>query len=106
METKQKIKTGDILVDTWGFEQTNKDFYKVIKRTGDFITIKPMTSKKEYSDNMTGYILPGELIENSKPLRKKLKCFSGSEGFTLRNYVGGGWCQLWDGQKEYFTEYA
>lgn len=105
--TESNITVGSILVDTWGWEQTNRDFYKVLKRSGDFVTIQKMTTKNEYDPlKMTGYKIPLEVNTSEKPFRKKVKKYSHSEGFSIRDYAGGGWCELWKGNKVDFTTYA
>jgi hypothetical protein len=107
MQTESKILAGSILYDSWGWEQTNIDFYKVLKRSGDWVTIQKMTTKQEYNSlAMSGYKIPVDLDSKEKPFRKKVKKYSDSEGFSIRDYAGGGWCSLWDGQKKNFTTYA
>lgn len=108
MQTEQKFIPGAILVDTWGWEQTNRDFYKVLKRSGDYVTIQRMTEKRDYNpQRMTGYTTPLELDATEKPFRKKVKSYNGQEsGFSLRDYAGGGWCTLWNGQPADYTTYA
>ena len=33
---------GAILVDSWGWDQTNIDFYRITKRSGDFVTVEKL----------------------------------------------------------------
>jgi hypothetical protein len=107
-ELESKFIPGAILVDTWGWGQTNRDFYQILKRSGDWITIQKMTCKTDYNPiAMTGYKTPDKLDETEKPIRKKLKSFYGKEaGFSLRNYSGGGWCDIWNGKPADFSTYA
>lgn len=67
-----KIQPGVFLVCTWGYEQTNQDFYKVIERKGDFVKIqeveKELTRGTEY---MSGYVKPKD-IPKGEILRRKI----------------------------------
>ena len=105
-----KYEVGAILTDSWGWEQTNIDFYCIVKRSGNWITVLPMSIK---SGELSAQYLsreeePGTLIFTSKLSRKRI-CINqrGEEvGFSFRNYSGGGWCRLWKGKKETSTHYA
>lgn len=111
LKASEKFEVGAILVDSWGWEQTNVDFYVIIKRVGLFVTIaklKKETVKAMDHKTMTSYCKPSTEIDSSEnPIRKKVKAFSGKEtGFTLRDYMGGGWVDLWKGETESETHYA
>lgn len=99
---------GAILVDSWGWEQTNIDFYCIVARKGDWLTVLPM--KKHTSPEigfMTNEETPLHVDHTAKPIRKKVKAWSGQEtGFSFRNYSGGGWCSLWKGKPVTSTHYA
>lgn len=104
-----KFEVGAILTDSWGWEQTNIDFYCIVKRAGLWITVLPMSKKtSEEIGFMTNHELPGEINFCADPQRKKLKTDAHGKdyGFSFRDYAGGGWCRLWDGQKETSTHYA
>jgi hypothetical protein len=99
---------GAILTDSWGYDQTNIDFYCIIKASGEWVTVLPMTKVTSAEIGfMTNHETPGEILVNETPIRKKLKKFNGEvSGFSFRNYTGGGWCRLWKGQPETSTHYA
>jgi hypothetical protein len=40
---KDSIKVGDILQDSWGYDQTNVEFYKVIAKKGATVTIQELS---------------------------------------------------------------
>lgn len=104
------FEVGAILTDSYGWEQTNIDFYCIVKRAGKWLTILPMTKKSTdmNAQYMTREELPGEIDFAADPQRKKIQLSSdGKEsGFSLRDYSMGGWCRLWDGEKETSTHYA
>lgn len=108
-KVSDNFEVGAILTDSWGWEQTNYDFYAIVKRSGMFVTIAKL--KKSTGPEigfMTTHSMPVfEIDETVKPLRKKVKVFDGKEsGFSLRDYAGGGWVNLWDGKEVTETHYA
>lgn len=69
------INIGDILVNTWGYEQTNVDFFQVTDRKKKSIVIRAIGSR--YCDeapggDMSDYVTPAKdcFISNSKPMLK------------------------------------
>lgn len=104
------FEVGAILYDSWGWEQTNIDFYCITNRKAGsaYCVVFPM--KKSVSEEigfMTNEVMPTEINWNAKPQLKKIKSFDGKEsGFSFRNYSGGGWCKLWKGSKITETHYA
>lgn len=109
-KASKNFEVGAILVDSWGWEQTNVDFYAIVKRSGMFVTIVKL--KKDTTPgaalSMTTHETPSQEIDTTeKPMRKKVKVFNGEErGFSLRDYAGGGWVDLWKGEAETATHYA
>lgn len=94
---------GAILVSSWGWEQTNIDFYVIVERKNAFVKLLKISNRSEYIGNMTSKELPGNIYINEKPFRKKIKSWDGIEkGFSILN----GWCSLWDGKEKTATHYA
>lgn len=110
IKVSEVYEVGAILVDSWGWEQTNVDFYAIIKRSGLFVTIQKLKKNTVPGAalSMTTHETPAfELDPTEKPMRKKIKVFSeGEAGFSLRDYAGGGWVSLWDGKTKTATHYA
>lgn len=108
------FEVGAILEDSWGWEQTNIDFYCIIKRTGDWVTVLPMKkhAEPEIGQTMTNHSEPTDIDWTAKPKRKKIYKSKesyqlGKElGFSFRDYTGGGWCNLWNGVPSTETHYA
>ena len=59
-EPEHNIKVGDIFYNSWGYEQTNIDFYQVIKTTKKTITLKGIkgTAKEYNMQGMNGTVIP------------------------------------------------
>ncbi|MGQ7546253.1 hypothetical protein ACTGVM_08505 [Streptococcus suis] len=90
-KTKIKVETsvnqhgalvGDVLCAVWGYEQTNYDFYKVIKVTAKTVTI----------EKLNGYD-KGTILKN-----KKTQCYmkDGSEYLVNLNSYSNAKCRIND----------
>lgn len=101
------IKAGDILTSSWGWEQTNVSFYKVLKRTPKQVQLQEIGAKKTESDTlaMQGTSVPDESVKRSGTFRKKVSTsYTGDEEMVgIESYE---LAKLWDGTPEKFTSYA
>ncbi|HEM5454175.1 hypothetical protein HO944_09415 [Streptococcus suis] len=90
-KTKIKVETsinqhgalvGDVLCSTWGYDQTNYDFYKVIKVTAKTITIEKLNGHDK-----------GTILKN-----KKTQCYmkDGSEYCITLNSYSSASCRIAD----------
>ncbi len=70
-------KVGDIIYNSWGYEQTNIDFYQVVKTTKKTITIQRIAQKTNETGFMSG---------NTEPIRDK---FISDEKLVKRPYLIG-----------------
>lgn len=83
-KTKEPInekgyKTGDYIYISWGWEQTNIDFYKVVKTTAKSISVLKVKSEYDPIANMVDNVTPTDELasfdvfnskhEEGKPLR-------------------------------------
>ena len=101
---EQTYIEGKIITNMWGYEQTNIDFYKIIKRKGDYATLQPLKSKILRDVDMRGECIPDAPDATLKIIRRKVHCRDGKEsGIAIEKY---GWASLWDGQPEHFTSYG
>lgn len=99
------IKVGDIIYNSWGYEQTNIDYYQVVKTTNKTISLIKLNTKiLEYGKQfMTGRSEP---IKNDftddKIIRKTPYLFMNK--WSINFDYGAG--MLWDGEPMTFTNYA
>ena len=96
---KASVEPGAIFVRSWGYEQTNIDFYMVKEVKNGFAKVVMVES---YSEEMSSYMTRQNLPsfqEVGKPFRKKIFQFSG--GPWLKG-VGS----LWNGKPVKSTHYA
>ena len=108
---------GDILYSSWGYEQTNIDWYRIVKRTESSIWLEPLWGAREYDHSMAGYVVPKEAVKpigeweigppgsrwDGKPIRRKLRYRDGRPvGISIKH----GWTGPWGGKPVRFSEYA
>lgn len=54
----KKFEVGKFASYSWGYGQTNVDFFQVIKRTEKSVWFVPVKSEKTYKGNMHGTAVP------------------------------------------------
>lgn len=98
-----EVMVGDIFVSSWGYDQTNVDYYQVVKRTAKTVTVKEL-EKVVVSGGRgpTERVMPvkDRFNPRGKTLRKKLKDYSGVPYLDLSSYASA---YLWDGKPQYQT---
>ena len=79
IEPKHNIKIGDIFYNSWGYDQTNIDFYQVVATTAKTITLRAIkSSNNDYNAYyMTGSKLPAKDNFCSDELIRKNTLFNG-----------------------------
>ena len=107
-EKIESVKVGDIFNFSWGYEQTNQDFYQVIEKSGSMLTlheIKAETTKTDSGNSMACYVKPvkNAFISSAKPFKKRLQFSRDTPYISMASY---GWCSLWDGNECYVSWYA
>lgn len=73
-KTTNSFVVDDILVARWGSDQTNIDYYQVLKTTSKSIQIQKIESEKSNTDVMHGKCipLPGKFTEKSEPMMRRV----------------------------------
>jgi len=96
---------GSVVYSSWGYDQTNIDFYRITKRKGDWLTLTPLISLTEYNQqSMTGTCTPGFADPTKKAIRRMI-CRRDKEeiGCKFKSY---GWIQSWDGKPIGYSTYG
>jgi hypothetical protein len=101
-EKPHTIKVGDIIHHSWGWEQTQCDFYQVLEVTAHGATIQAITAQSlEGSDGfMSDRRLPVRDDFHGEPLKVRI---SGHNYVTTLPHGSAG---LWDGQAKYCSWYG
>ena len=101
------VKIGDIFHFSWGYEQTNCDFFQVVAKRGKMVDIKAINAKsteQSTGNSMSDYRLPEkDAFVDDQTTTKRLQF---SEGTPYLNMASYGYCSLWDGEKCYCSWYA
>ena len=94
----EKLIPGAILCDSWGYEQTQVEFYKVLSREGSKVTIAKMTEVtvpgSEGRD--CDHVMPGEVI--GAPEEHIVR----SDRIKISSCIS---LSLWDGKARYRSWY-
>ena len=102
---KHNIKPGDIFYNSWGWEQTNIDFYQVVSTTAKTITLRAIkgTSNDYNAHYMTGStIAVKDAFCNDELLRKIPYLFNGKWCVSFEYGAGS----QWDGRPMSYSCYA
>ena len=106
-----KIKVGDIFVNSWGYDQTNIDFYQVVRKSKNCIFIRPINDEKDYDNqSMTGSKMPKKNNFVGTEITKKVPYeYTNKENCLCdRIYINleYGCGQLWNGKSCSYSTYA
>lgn len=102
-EFRHTLQIGNVLDSSWGYEQTNVDFYQVVATTEHTVTVRPLKQTRVpgsgLSHGMAQYVMP---IPDE---------FLGEKSYTCRVRPGnsitvdGHYADLWDGNHKYSSWY-
>ena len=106
---KHGYKVDDILHYSWGYEQTNCEFYQVISTTPGTVTIREIAQEAE-PDSMLAHgmaenrvAVKDRFLEKSEPIVKRVQYSESGPGYVSMPH---GCCSLWDGRPRYCSWYA
>lgn len=111
-DLKHPLDPGAIVLNSWGFDQTNLDWYVVVRRTDHYVWLFEIKGHLLKSDDdamrMSGYEMPLEPppLDNLKyaELVRHKFTISPTNGVRVNFKYGGG--APWDGEKKYVSWYA
>lgn len=103
---EHNVKVGDIFYTSWGYEQTNIDFYQVIEVKGKFATIRQIAGEvTDYHSSMSGekVATPGAFLERSEPIRKMiLRGYNGEPYMKISSFE---YASPWDGKPKSWSSW-
>lgn len=108
MATKNKkpehgFTIGDILVSSWGYDQTNVDFYQVTRIMPKTIEIRAIRKHCEETGFMCGYSVPIPSAFRSGCTKHLVKKREKDEFIKLSSFE---FAYKWDGKPKYTSWYA
>lgn len=90
-----KIQEGTIMKSTWGYDQTNVDFFKVTKVNNGWAWMQPVG---QVMVEQTGYLSETVIPSNEpagKVFRRKIQSYSMGDYVRINSYAGAS---IWSGQ--------
>lgn len=106
-EADRKFVEGAILYTSWGYDQTNTEFYKVTWRKGHYVGVKAIETREETDEDgfMTGVVYPGADIPGTPELRRRVAVYDGEESSVK---IDGDFHHAypWDGKPKRVSHYA
>lgn len=95
---KDKIQISAILYSSWGYEQTNIDFYQVIDRRGVWVTLQQIGQIKNYDYTAnSGNCIADPETKKGEPFKKKITNYG---YIKLCSYSTAS---IWDGRPLYWS---
>lgn len=86
------LQVGDILYYSWGYEQTNVDFYQVIGKTEKSVKIQEIESKTVENGFMSGNTTAlKDVFKNKEVMSKRVKEYCGQPFVSFDYGVGNKW---------------
>ena len=80
------VKIGDVFRCSWGYDQTNIDFYQVTQVKGAFIHVRPIAQMSEETMSMQGECVPmiNEFIGDE--MRKKVSMWNDDASIRINSF--------------------
>lgn len=110
-EAAASVAVGDVFVTSWGYEQTNVDYFEVVEKHGQYVTVRPIAS---HTVEDTGWMqrtveaVPGcyldkcALIDDAPSARRKVKGTAGRPCIDLQDFAQA---VIWDGKPDHESSY-
>lgn len=96
---------GDVFVSSWGWDQTNVDFYKVVAKTGARVKVvkigKIAVSDDDHRSSVS--VIPNKTVTEGPVMTKAIRAGYGGEAyFKVETYA---YARRWDGTPKHETSY-
>lgn len=110
-EDLAQFEVGKIMVCSWGHEQTNVDFFKIVKVTNTkpdviWITLQAIEEIQTHNaEQMTGTTIPNpDKHKDEPPFRRRVFVREGvTNGCKIKDYT---YAYPWDGKPEHYSTYG
>ena len=98
------VVVGSIFSCSWGYDQTNIDFFKVVKlmpKSVRVVQIGSMRAEDSHPHDHSFAVVPNINAERGKPMTKRVnKGWRGKAGLTISSFQ---YASLWDGTPKHET---
>jgi len=105
-EQMDNVKIGDIFHWSWGYDQTNCDFFQVTEKHGKMITLQKIGAEDaniSTGSGMACYLKARKDVFLDRTPIKKMVRFNNGVPYVSMDF---GWCDRWSGSPEYCSWYA
>lgn len=95
---------GDVLESSWGYEQTNVDFYQVIRATPKTVVLRPISAHRELGETFGHYsVVPNidQFIGDAS--RYKVRMMGEEPYVMIKSFAIA---KPWTGAQVHGTDYA
>jgi hypothetical protein len=107
----EATKVGDVFVSSWGYDQTNVDFYKVVAKTASRVKVVMIGKIRDEMGSGTDYVRPDKTREFGEVMTKTIKASSWRADFDpakdsyfkVASYANA---HRWSGAPKYETAYG
>lgn len=103
-EAVKNCQPGQIYVESWGYDQTNIDFYQVVSVKGASALIRAIEQNTTETGFMSGKTFPVKDHFKSGLIRKRVMNYG--DGRPSFSGCAHGWLTLWDGTPQGCSWYA
>jgi hypothetical protein len=112
-ECADLVKVGDIFRASWGYDQTNVDYYQVTEKKGQFVTVREIAAIRVEGSggHMCDRVTPDKdnflVGDRFEPKRRKIQGYKNSSGELspcIKAYSFAN-AYLWDGGEDYRSWY-
>lgn len=90
-----QLSEGSILYSSWGYDQTNIDFYQVVRLVGKTMCeVVQIESRIKDSDGFSDSVVPYPAAKGKKTYKRKIKYWSSMPSIDISSFQHA---RLWDG---------
>jgi hypothetical protein len=99
-ENVASLKVGDVFYTSWGYDQTNTDFFKIVKISGKRITVRQLVANRVETGFMSGdCTASGIFCKDAKDIVLGVSKYG-----SFR--IEGHYAEVWNGKPKYYSYYA
>jgi hypothetical protein len=117
VRNKYGVEVGDYFYTSWGYDQTNVDFYKVVRVTATKAELLPVYGRTADTEGQYEHVVPSDtpreydvLTGINRDSVKRTKLCTVKDGWrgepTIVLRSGEHWAHKWDGTPKYQTGYG
>ena len=95
------VNVGEIFVCSWGYGQTNVDYYKIIEVLNKSVVIAPIGQTRNYTGDMQGECVPDPTKVGTKRMTKRINSYGNNVCLKINSFSTAF---KWNGKTNIFTE--